>query len=170
MEDLVNVNIKSAIFLTHGLIPHLLENAKDRLTRSLIVNVSSASSLVVAPLLSAYSGAKSFINSWSEGLNGEYSHTNLHVITLAPWFIATKMSKLKPSPTVPTPKAYVVEALDSLTSNAFHGGFLIHSAISSIVTFIPTLLQKLIIKYMHGMVRQKGHKKHGKQAELDFMN
>ena len=160
INDLINVNVKSAAFLTHGLLPELISNAKGNSKRSLIVNISSATSLIPTPLLAGYGGAKSFVNTWSEALNAEYAHKKVDVVTLTPWFVSTKMSKMKPSLLAPTAKAYVRETLNTLSYAPLHAGFLLHIFQSAVFSIIPTPLAKLYVKFLHDPIRIRGHKKY----------
>ena len=57
------------------------------------------------PLLAQYSAAKSYVCYLSRGLSAELSSKNITVQTQVPFYVATKLAKLRKSFTVPTPDA-----------------------------------------------------------------
>ena len=73
-----------------------------------MINISSFSAAIPAPLLSVYSASKSYVDLLSQGMAKEYSSKGITVQCILPGYVASKMSKIrKPTLTVPTPDVFV---------------------------------------------------------------
>lgn len=66
VDSVVNLNMRFGVQLTRALLPALLRNQP-----SLVLNVGSFAGSFGTPHLAVYSGAKSFIRTWSEALTLE---------------------------------------------------------------------------------------------------
>lgn len=67
VKSLVALNVSAAAEMTHWALPKMLT-----LKKGLIINVSSGSAIVPAPLLALYSGTKAFLDTFSVALAHEY--------------------------------------------------------------------------------------------------
>nr|KAF6324621.1 hydroxysteroid 17-beta dehydrogenase 12 [Myotis myotis] len=95
---MLNVNILSVCKMTHLVLPGMVERSKG-----VILNISSASGMNPFPLLTIYSATKGFVDFFSQCIHEEYKSKGIFVQSVLPFFVATKMSKIrKPSLTVPT--------------------------------------------------------------------
>lgn len=83
---MININVGATTLMTRLVIKRMKEQG-----RGAIVNVSSASTLIPAPLGSVYSASKIFVSRFSETLRAEYSKYGVTVQCLTPYYIKTKM-------------------------------------------------------------------------------
>ena len=73
-----------------------------------MINISSFSAAIPAPLLSVYSASKSYVDLISQGMAKEYLSKGITVQCVLPGYVTSKLSKIRrPSLTVPTPNAFV---------------------------------------------------------------
>ncbi|XP_001947749.1 very-long-chain 3-oxoacyl-CoA reductase-B [Acyrthosiphon pisum] len=97
-----------------------------------VINVSSVSARVPCPLLSVYGATKAFIEKFSVELAAEYDEESaknqIAVRCLTPGFVATKMSRIRPTSTgdtgwtyTPVPRSYANHSLRSLDCHCFCG-------------------------------------------------
>jgi short-subunit dehydrogenase len=64
--------------------------------RGLIVNLGSGSGhLPACPLLAVYAGSKAYVDQFSRSLDAEYRQYGIAVQCQAPFFVATKLSKIR---------------------------------------------------------------------------
>eukprot|EP00957_Ditylum_brightwellii_P188454 14346529-Ditylum_brightwellii.AAC.1 len=66
------------------------------------------------PLLAEYSAAKSYIEKFSRALNAEYNAKGVTCQCQNPFYVATKLAKMRKSFTVPTPEKYVDLAMNHI--------------------------------------------------------
>lgn len=67
VKSLIALNVNAAAEMSHWAIPKMLARRGG-----LILNVSSGSAIVPAPLLALYSGTKAFLDTFSVALAHEY--------------------------------------------------------------------------------------------------
>ena len=89
-ESVLSVNCESLVRLTHMCLPKLIES-----NCGAVINVSSLFGELGGPLVSAYSGTKSFIDSFSRSLAGELKSTGVKIFCSLPGFVVTNMSKIR---------------------------------------------------------------------------
>jgi short-subunit dehydrogenase len=96
--------------------------------------VSSGSSLAPCPYLTIYSATKAYITQWSRSLSLELRDTRpaARVITLTPYYIATKMSGMTPTMTVPSAIQWVKSAM-SLLHLGETCGYVVHDMMKWLV-------------------------------------
>jgi 17beta-estradiol 17-dehydrogenase / very-long-chain 3-oxoacyl-CoA reductase len=109
-EAMINVNISSTLNVTRTVLPRMIEGKKG-----LVINLSSYTAVLPPPLLAIYAGTKSFINSWSIALRGEYAKDGIEVISLTPFYVKSDMTKFrKTSLTVCDGESLARSTLDSV--------------------------------------------------------
>lgn len=161
VQNLMTMNVESTVWMTRMVLPGMLERKKGA-----IVNVSSASAMYTLPLLAEYSGAKSFIERFSRALNAEYKAKGVTVQCQVPFYVATKLAKMRKSLMVPTPKEFVDLAMkwvgqgDCVVSPVF-----LHSVQGYILDCLPDFVVAKLIMDMHLATRKRGKKKDEKKAE-----
>ncbi len=79
IDDILLLNIRSLVVLTHQLLP-LLKKQKE----SYILNISSLAAFSPMPFKTVYPASKAFVYSFSRGLNAELKNTNVHVAVANP--------------------------------------------------------------------------------------
>ncbi|XP_075044470.1 very-long-chain 3-oxoacyl-CoA reductase [Mixophyes fleayi] len=123
IDKLINVNILSVCKMTRLVLPGMLERSKG-----VILNISSASAMYPVPLLTVYSATKAFVDFFSRGLHAEYKSKGITVQSVLPFFVATKLSKIrKPTWDKPSPEAYVRSALKTVGLQTRTNGYWAHA-------------------------------------------
>ncbi|XP_039082713.1 very-long-chain 3-oxoacyl-CoA reductase [Hyaena hyaena] len=155
IKKLINVNVLSVCKMTRLVLPGMVERSKGA-----ILNISSASGLVPVPLLAIYSATKAFVDFFSQCLHEEYRSKGIFVQSVLPFYVATKLSKVR-KPTLDTPSAetYVKSALQTVGLQSRTTGYLIHSLMGSIISAMPTWLYFKIIMNMGKSTRARYLKK-----------
>ncbi|KAM8940313.1 very-long-chain 3-oxoacyl-CoA reductase [Pelodytes ibericus] len=130
LDKLININIVSVCKMTRIVLPGMLERSKG-----IILNISSASGMYPVPLLSVYSATKAFVDFFSRGLHAEYLNKGITVQSVLPFFVATKMSKIrKPTWDKPSPEAYVRSALNTVGLQTQTNGYMPHALMGWVTT------------------------------------
>merc|ERR1719423_610531 len=105
ISKMISINVLSAVKMTEIILSEFVEKGKG-----VILNISSAS--VPTPLLTLYSATKKFVICFSKSLNGEYASKGVVIQSLTPFFVCTKLSKLRHSSIfIPNPDTYVKSAM-----------------------------------------------------------
>lgn len=102
IDALIEMNINSTVWMTKFVIEGMVERK-----RGTIVNLSSGSADYTMPLLAEYAAAKMFVERFSESLNAEYKGKGITVQCQIPFYVATKLAKMRKSLMVPTAESYV---------------------------------------------------------------
>ncbi|XP_029439005.1 very-long-chain 3-oxoacyl-CoA reductase [Rhinatrema bivittatum] len=130
LNKMININITSVCKMTRLVLPSMLERSKG-----VILNISSASGMFPVPLLTVYSATKAFVDFFSRGLHAEYKSKGIIVQSILPFFVATKLSKIrKPTWDKPSPEAYVQSALRTVGLQSQTNGYLAHAIMGWITT------------------------------------
>eukprot|EP00549_Striatella_unipunctata_P023373 CAMPEP_0118710576 /NCGR_PEP_ID=MMETSP0800-20121206/23471_1 /TAXON_ID=210618 ORGANISM="Striatella unipunctata, Strain CCMP2910" /NCGR_SAMPLE_ID=MMETSP0800 /ASSEMBLY_ACC=CAM_ASM_000638 /LENGTH=320 /DNA_ID=CAMNT_0006614799 /DNA_START=15 /DNA_END=977 /DNA_ORIENTATION=+ len=160
--NLIMMNVESTTWMTKMIIGGMLERK-----RGAIVNLSSGSAMYTLPLLAEYSAAKSYIEKFSRALNAEYaSKKNVTVQCQIPFYVATKLAKMRKSFSVPTPKEYVAVALKWVGyPDAVCSPFWFHAFQGWVMDCLPEFVVTPQITSMHLAIRKKGLKKDAAKKE-----
>lgn len=161
VQELLTMNIDSTVWMTRMVLPGMLQRKKGA-----IVNISSGSALYTLPLLAEYSGAKSFVEKFSRAINAEYRSKGVTCQCQTPFYVATKLAKMRKSLTVPTPEAYVRMAIQWVGHpDALVQPFWMHALQGWIMFQVPDFIIAKGILGMHMAIRGKGLKKDARLAE-----
>ncbi len=76
-ENLINCNVVSMINMTRIVLPQMVDRKKG-----LIVNISSATNFLPAPLLTVYAATKAFVKKVSDDLRSEYKNQGITIQTV----------------------------------------------------------------------------------------
>lgn len=155
VSSLMEMNVNSTTWMTQIILPGMVERK-----RGAIVNIASAAGLYTMPLLAQYSAAKGYIEKFSRSLNAEYSGKGITVQCQAPFYVATKLAKLRKSFTVPTPTEYVKLAINWIG----HGEPVVspcwfHACQGWVLLHLPNFIVEKGLMTMHMVIRKKGLKK-----------
>jgi len=90
VKSIVDVNCEATVLLTRAVVPGMISRKKG-----CVVNISSLFGQIGAPLLSVYSGTKSFIDSFSASLGAELGGSGVSVFCSLPGFVVSNMSKIR---------------------------------------------------------------------------
>ena len=160
VQNLMTMNIDSTIWMTRMVLPGMLERKKGT-----IVNISSASAMYTLPLLAEYSGAKSFVERFSRALNAEYNAKGVTCSCQVPFYVATKLAKLRKSLTVPTADAFVALAIRWVGyPDCVVSPFIFHAFQGYVMDCFPDSIVSSMIMSMHLGIRKRGKKKDAKLA------
>ncbi|KAK8757732.1 hypothetical protein V5799_004636 [Amblyomma americanum] len=110
MDSIIRANCVAGTMMTRICLPQM-----DQRRRGVIINVSSISAMHPLPLLSTYAASKAYMDFLSQGLQAEYKERGIHIQSVMPAYVSTKMSKIrKATYMVPTATTYVREALNTV--------------------------------------------------------
>lgn len=158
VSSIVKCNILSINNMTSLILPQMVERKSG-----VVINLSSLSGLVAAPLLSAYSGTKAYIDFFTQGLEWEYRDEGITFQCLAPSFVVSNISKIrKPSFMVPTPDAYVKSALGRLGIESRTTGYWTHDLLMLVLTRLPRAVATRLFHDSSMRVRERALKKKAK--------
>ncbi|XP_041131471.1 very-long-chain 3-oxoacyl-CoA reductase-B-like isoform X1 [Polyodon spathula] len=139
ISNMISINVMSVCQMTRLVLPGMVERSKGA-----ILNISSASGMYPVPLLTLYSSTKAFVDFFSRALHAEYKSRGIIVQSVLPFFVATKLSKIRrPTLDKPSPAAYVKAALSTVGLQVQTNGYLPH-ALMGWVTTSPMPLQMVV--------------------------
>ncbi|KAM3869820.1 very-long-chain 3-oxoacyl-CoA reductase-A [Diretmus argenteus] len=135
ITNMINVNITSVCQMTRLVLPRMAERSKG-----VILNISSASGMYPLPLLTVYSSTKAFVDFFSRGLQEEYRRQGIIIQSVLPFFVATKMTRIrKPTLDKPTPERYVMAELATVGLQDQTNGYFPHAVMGWVTTkMVPT--------------------------------
>ena len=87
-ESLLSLNLATPLRLIRHILPRMIQRKAGT-----IVNIASIAALVPPPQMGYYSASKAGLAAASEALRGELSSSGVHVLTVYPGIIETKMGK-----------------------------------------------------------------------------
>ena len=158
--NLIEMNVNSTTWMTNMVIDGMIERR-----RGAIVNMSSGSAMYSLPLLAQYSAAKSYIVSFSRALNAEYASKGVTVQCQIPFYVATKLAKMRQSFMVPTPDQYVALAMKFIgQKDTIVSPYWAHAFQGWVMHCLPESITTSQIMGMHLAIRKRGLKKDAKLA------
>jgi len=138
VRQLINMNCNSVAEMTHAVLPGMVDRK-----RGVVLNVSSASACkpVGTPLLTLYAATKAFVDTFSQSLHHEYKHKGVTVQSVMPFFVATKLSKIRKSSFfAPDPTSYVKQAISTIGLQLRTYGCVSHALQGYVVSRLPDWL------------------------------
>jgi len=163
VSSLIDVNISSTTFMTRIVLNGMLMRK-----RGAIVNISSGSAMYTLPLLAQYSASKSYVEKFSKALHAEYYKQNgVSVQCQIPFYVSTKLSKMRKGFSVPSAECFVEKSLNFIGKNdPVVSPFWVHGIMGWILDQLPTFLVTCIIMKMHLDTRQRGLIKEEKDKKV----
>ncbi len=160
VNNLVEMNVNSTTWMTRFVIKGMLEKKKGA-----IVNISSGSAMYTLPLLAEYSAAKSFVEKFTLALHAEYKTKGISVQCQIPFYVATKLAKMRKAFSVPTPDEYAKLGVKFIGhDDPVVSPFWVHAVMGYVMDRLPTPVVTSVIMSMHQAIRKKGMKKDAKMA------
>ncbi|XP_033910164.1 very-long-chain 3-oxoacyl-CoA reductase-B-like [Acipenser ruthenus] len=148
ISNMISINVTSVCQMTRLVLPGMVERSKGA-----ILNISSASGMYPVPLLSLYSSTKAFVDFFSRAVHAEYKSRGIIVQSVLPFFVATKLSKIRqPTLDKPSPAAYVKAALSTVGLQIQTNGYLLHA----LMGWVTTSLMPLQMVMNYSMKMNKG--------------
>jgi 17beta-estradiol 17-dehydrogenase / very-long-chain 3-oxoacyl-CoA reductase len=161
VEALVEMNINSTTWMTRFVINGMLEKK-----RGAIVNISSGSAMYTLPLLAEYSAAKSYVEKFTLALHAEYKSKGISVQCQIPFYVATKLAKMRKAFTVPSPDKFAKLGIRFIGhDDPVVSPFWVHAVMGYVMDRLPTSVVASVIMSMHQGIRKRGLKKDAKNAE-----
>lgn len=158
---LVEMNVNSTTWMTRFVLSQMVERKKGA-----IVNISSGSAMYTLPLLAEYSAAKSFIEKFTLALHAEYHTKGISVQCQIPFYVSTKLAKMRQSFSVPTPDAFVKLAIKCVGhDDPVVSPYWVHGLMGYVMDHLPTPVVTKIIMSMHLATRKRGLKKDAAKKE-----
>ncbi|KAJ0029129.1 hypothetical protein NQD34_004126 [Periophthalmus magnuspinnatus] len=135
-------------------------------SKGVILNISSASGMYPVPLLTVYSATKAFVDFFSRGLQEEYRRQGIIVQSVLPFFVATKMTRIrKPTLDKPTPDRYVQAEVTTVGLQSQTNGYFPHAVMGWVTTkLVPTSIVIFLGARMNRLQRT-GYLQRRKQRE-----
>jgi len=107
VEQMIELNVVSATFLLHRLVPPMVGRGSGA-----ILNVGSIAGMFPSPESAAYSASKAYMNHLSEALRAELAGTGVSVTVLCPGPVPTEFQEVAGSQgRNPLPKAFHIDAV-----------------------------------------------------------
>lgn len=164
ISNIVTCNIFSVTRMCGLFLPAMVERRKG-----VVINISSLSAVIPAPLLTVYAASKAFVDKFSDDLATEYAHHGITVQSVLPGPVATNMSKIRrPTWMSCAPKTFVSSALATLGIARHTTGYYPHSllqlSIDMIGLFSPYVSQKITLNTMNN-IRARALKKAAAAAQ-----
>uniref|UniRef100_A0A8D3BLQ5 3-ketoacyl-CoA reductase n=1 Tax=Scophthalmus maximus TaxID=52904 RepID=A0A8D3BLQ5_SCOMX len=132
ITNLINVNMTSVCQVILVLNLHCCDFLRSK---GVILNISSASGMYPVPLLTVYSATKAFMDFFSRGLQEEYRRQGVIIQSVLPFFVATKMTRIrKPTLDKPTPERYVAAELTTVGLQSQTNGYFPHAVMGWLTT------------------------------------
>lgn len=140
---MININVTSMTMMTSIVMPGMVERR-----RGVIINLSSGAGMSPKPLLTVYSACKAYVSFFSQCIQSEYQSKGITCQCVMPYFVATKMSKIKrPSLFTPSPDTYVKAALSTVGVSDVSHGYWTHSIQGMLLRMLPEFIeQKLMMR------------------------
>jgi short-subunit dehydrogenase len=104
LERMIELNVVSATFLLHRLLPGMIERGFGA-----ILNVGSSAGMFPGPGMAVYASTKAYVNHMSETLTGELAGTGVSVTSLCPGPVPTEFQVVAERDLLKTPKAMIVD-------------------------------------------------------------
>nr|XP_036880139.1 very-long-chain 3-oxoacyl-CoA reductase-like [Manis javanica] len=122
IKKLINVNVLSVYKMTQLVLPGMVERSKGA-----ILNISSGSGMYPVPLMTMYLATKAFVDFFSQYLHEEYKRKGIFVQSVLPYFVATKLAKIrKPTLDKPLSETFVKSAIKTVGMQSRTNGYLVH--------------------------------------------
>ncbi|XP_037021988.2 very-long-chain 3-oxoacyl-CoA reductase [Artibeus jamaicensis] len=155
IKKLITVNILSVCKMTQLVLPGMVQRSKG-----VILNISSTSGMLPVPLLTIYSATKAFVDFFSRCLHEEYRSKGIFVQSVLPFFVATKMAKIrKATLQIPSSETYVKSALKTVGLESRTNGYPIHALMGSIISILPSWLYLKTAMNFNKSIRARALKK-----------
>lgn len=160
VDNLVEMNINSTTWMTRFVINGMLEKKSGA-----IVNISSGSAMYTLPLLAEYSAAKSYVEKFTLALHAEYKSKGISVQCQIPFYVATKLAKMRKAFTVPSPDKFAKLGIRFIGhDDPVVSPFWVHAVMGYVMDRLPTSVVTNVIMSMHQGIRKRGLKKDAKKC------
>ncbi|XP_057363556.1 very-long-chain 3-oxoacyl-CoA reductase isoform X4 [Manis pentadactyla] len=132
-------------------------------SKGAILNISSASGMYPVPLMTMYSATKAFVDFFSQCLHEEYRSKGIFVQSVLPYFVATKLAKIrKPTLDKPSSETFVKSAIKTVGVQSRTNGYLVHSLMGAVSSILPSWIYLKVSMTVGKSIRARYLKKNKK--------
>lgn len=164
IDSLIRMNVVSTTRMSHMVLSQMVDRKKGS-----IINIGSAhgSMRVGAPLYAVYSATNAYVDLFSRSLDTEYASKGINVQCQIPYFVSTKLAKIrKASLTVPNPASYVASAMKCIGSGSVAVPVPIHAFQHFLINcVIPPFVASKVVLAMHVSILKRALKKKAQKKE-----
>jgi len=156
-QDVISINVESVTHMTALVLPGMVQRK-----RGVVVNLSSANGHlpVGSPLYAGYSAAKAYVDFFTRSLSTELAGKGVTVCAHLPYFVVSKMSKIrKASLWTPNPRPWVRSSLSKLGVGVSLVPYWSHRIEDALVFAVPKPLLAMALNSMHKGLRKRFLKK-----------
>ncbi len=152
-RDMVTTNVTSAVEMSALVIPGM----KERRRGAVVFVASAASRLPVgSPLLALYAASKAAVTALARSLAGELRSSGVSVQVQSPYFVATKMSKIKhASMGAPSPRVYAASSVGALGGADDVVPYWVHALQDAALKCLPESVQESFVLSLHKDIRRR---------------
>ncbi|KAI0231016.1 hypothetical protein L0F63_007357, partial [Massospora cicadina] len=112
IRDILEINVTSTVLVTKAVLPSMVQATSESGLFGLIMMVGSFSGLVPTPYLTTYSPSKAFLQTFAQALGPELEKKRILVTNILPYFVVSKMSKIRKSSfMIPSAESYAKAVL-----------------------------------------------------------
>ena len=160
---MIATNLTSVVEMTALVLPGMLAQK-----RGIVLNISSMAARIPtgSPLLALYAATKAAVENLTLALAGETRGQGVVVECHAPFFVGTKLAKLRPSwPFVPEARRFVSASVASLgTAGAVTVPYAFHALQERVIRALPAWLLGWYVLREHKGLRSRAAKKAERKA------
>lgn len=162
-DSMININITSVLKMSRMVLDKMVKRGKG----GVLLHISSASGLLPVPFLSVYASSKSFVDFFGQSLAVEYASNGIISQVATPFFVATKLSKLRPNGTsIPSADTYAKQVLNAIGVSPSITGHWAHELQKYIQFMLPEfIVRQKTYKLMDGFRRRWLRKQQEKEKE-----
>jgi 17beta-estradiol 17-dehydrogenase / very-long-chain 3-oxoacyl-CoA reductase len=169
VKNLLTMNVDSVVWMTRIVLKGMVQRK-----RGAILNISSASGLIPAPLLALYGATKQFVEKFSKELDTEYNNAayRIQVQSQAPLWIATKLASVrreKASIFTPLPEVYAKGAVRKIGYESSNAGYWVHDIVVCACSVLQSLGFSSVLQSqalaMHKGINKAGLEKRARKEE-----
>lgn len=161
VDDMVNMNVVSVTKMTQLVVKGMVERKKG-----FILNISSAAGRVPVgnPMYAEYSASKAYVDFFSRSLATELASKGVLVQCQSPYFVLSKLSKLRDKDASLfniTPQAYARASLAAIDDGASVVPYWSHALQDWVLQTLPEWLVSRFLMNLHHGIRARFLKKLG---------
>jgi 17beta-estradiol 17-dehydrogenase / very-long-chain 3-oxoacyl-CoA reductase len=163
IDSLINLNVHSTTWMTRIVMSGMVERKKGA-----VVNISSAAGVLSTgdPLYAVYSATKGYIDMFSRSLELEYASAGIKVQCQVPYFVTSKLSKIRNTNLVtPDPDGWARAAVPQIGYGNSVVPYPMHALQHYILQNAPQFIVRYLILSHHKGIRARALKKKAKEGK-----
>jgi 17beta-estradiol 17-dehydrogenase / very-long-chain 3-oxoacyl-CoA reductase len=163
IDSMIKVNVVGVTRMCSIAVPGM----KAR-KRGAIVNVGSGSATFLPsyPLYAVYGATKAYVDELSRDLQAECGAYGVTVENQAPFYVATKMSKIRrPRLDAPSPATWVDAGLRQIGYGSTAAPYWVHAFMAWALSCLPNVAVNAYLMYLHKGLRSRWYKKQQRQKK-----